>query len=207
MGEMNRIRNPYSAYNMNRRPRGKKYQTSDHKKAFRRISLIVKGGSIRAINKRLKFNRLPKLKRPKWSWKTGRFLPRAKIKMMWSPLPGNSDIPGNSPIYYYPGAKFIDIVGTSFFSNWPYWGKLNSFYNRFSRGKPFSLAEWGLNSDAPWFVDSLHRWCRNHSRCTSMVYYRGFDDGFDILNFPSSFYAMGNEQRRSIYPSAYPWQR
>jgi len=181
MGEANRLWNAYSAYNFRGHRRGSKHSFTDYKQAFRRIYTIVKGGSRRAISKQLKSLRMPGLR-----GRSKRLLPQPKVNVIWSPLPGNQGIRGNGPVSYWPGGRFVDTVGTSFFSAWPEWSSLNRFYRQFGRNKPFSISEWGLNSDDPGFASKLTYWCLRRSNCRSMVYYRGFDDGYELRNYPQS---------------------
>jgi hypothetical protein len=194
LGEVNRLRNPYGAFYPDGQPRDWKHNPQYYRQAFRRIALIVRGGDVAPRLRALGMPGLPrKLIR----------LPRAPVRIVWSPLPSNLGVPGNEPGRYWPGSSFVDLIGTSFFSAWPWWPTLNRFYRRFGTGKPFLLAEWGLNSDDPGFADRVLSWCQNKARCRALFFYRGFPgDQFDLRYRPESRRVL--ERRLSIGPYI-PW--
>jgi hypothetical protein len=199
LGESNRLWNNYSAFNSYRQSRGPRNTTSDYRQAFRRIYIIVKGGSRKNINQQLRKLGMPSIQVP-----TKRVMPRPSVQVVWSPLPNNQGIRRNAPRYFWPGKKYVDVVGTSFFSAWPFWSDLNAFYWNFNYRKPFMIAEWGLNSDDPRFAADLIRWCKARSRCKSMFYYRGFNDSYELRNFPRSADAIRAELKKPRLPEFYP---
>ena len=77
LSEMNNSNNPYSAYLGNGAPRGPAYTTAWFKKAWRRIALVVRGGSLTTINRKLRRLGLPPVR-------TGAGeLQAARVALMW----------------------------------------------------------------------------------------------------------------------------
>ena len=106
-------------------------------------------------------------------------LPVAPVSIMWAPLPaGSPRVKGNFPGNYWPGARWIDWVGTDFYSQYPYWRDLNRFYNaKRWRRKPFAIAEWAVAvEDDPRFVKQIVAWVARRPRVRMFVYYRGFGE-------------------------------
>ena len=63
---------------------------------------------------------------------------------MWVPqTEGSPAIAANAPRAYWPGGRYVDWVGTDFYSRFPNFDKLERFYDAF-RGKPFVFGEWAL---------------------------------------------------------------
>ncbi|MGN6258392.1 MAG: hypothetical protein ACTHN3_11685 [Solirubrobacterales bacterium] len=184
LGEPNRCLNVYAAYDCSGNSRGPEHSPRAYKRAFRRIYVIVHGGgTARAINRRLAEAGLPPLT------VNVRALPAAPVAIVWSPLPaGSPTTPQNRPKHFYPGSRWVDWVGTDFYSGYPEWKALTGLYRRFS-GKPFALTEWGVESgDDPSFVSKLFAWVGSHRRCKMMVYYQDFGDSssYRIQNYSAS---------------------
>ncbi len=178
LGEPNRCLNPWSPVNCDGSRKGGEHTAGWYKQAFRRIALIVRGGqTLAGLNVALARIGLPPLKRSKGPNPTA--LPAAPVSMIWSPLPGGSPrVRGNGPGNYWPGARFVDWVGTDLYSQYPVWKDLNRFFRgRHWRGKPFSLTEWAVaGEDDPRFVKRLIAWTVRRKRVRMLVYYRGFGD-------------------------------
>ena len=128
LGEPNRCLNVWSAVTCDGAPRGGEHTTGWNKQAFRRISTIVRGGNtIEGIIASLAVIGLPPVTRSKGPPPTS--LPAAPVSIVWAPLPaGSPRVKGNFPGNYWPGARWIDWVGTDFYSQYPYWRDLNRFY-------------------------------------------------------------------------------
>ena len=94
--------------------------------------------------------------------------------MVWVPQTrGTPDIPANMPIKYWPGPKYVDWIGTDFYSRYPNFHWLTDFYNAF-RGKPFVFGEWGMwGAENPGWVKTLFTWVRRHKRVRMMLYNQG----------------------------------
>jgi len=179
MAEMDAYWNDYSAFNANGTRRSADHSTAAYRQAWRRVTLILRGGTRRSINAALRKLHMPAL------GGSGN-LPAAPVAMVWVPqVAGAPDIAGNQPSDYYPGRRWVDWVGTDFYSKFPNFTGLTSFYNEF-RGAPFAFGEWGIwGADNPGFVDELFGWIGAHPRVRMLVYNQGYGDlAFDLRNFP-----------------------
>src|SRR4051812_45126622 len=157
MAEMNQANNGYSAFDRSGRSRGPAHSTTAFKQAWRRSTLILRGGDTAAIDAKLHALGLPGVE-------TGaEELPRPPIAMVWVPQTrGTPDIPANLPRAYWPGGSYVDWVGTDFYSRFPNFRWLDDFYRAFP-GKPFAFGEWALwGSDDPAFVSRLFGWIAGH---------------------------------------------
>ncbi len=195
MSEMNNSANPYSAYDRGGHFRGHRHSQGQFRKAFQRFSLIVRGGNVRRINRRLRKLHMPKIKGDYNNGKLPAELPRAKVAMMWvphsSPTP---NIGGQSPGRYWPGKRYVDWTGADIFSRDPNWGVLKGIYRHFAR-KPFVIGEYGLSAgDNPGFVKKLFGWSKRNKRSRMLIYYQGFakNDPYRIWHYPRAKRALRN---------------
>src|SRR3954466_13308622 len=178
-GEPNRCLNAWSAVECDGTQKGGEHTPGWYKQAFRRISTIVRGGqSLEGINATLAEIGLPPVQRSKGPPPPE--LPAAPVSIVWSPLPGGSPrVKGNFPGNYWPGRRWVDWIGTDFYSQYPVWKDLNRFYGAKQwRGKPVSITEWAVSgTDDPQFVKQLIAWTVKRPRVRMLVYYRGFGEG------------------------------
>jgi hypothetical protein len=184
LGEPNRCLNVYAAYDCAGSARGGGHSPRWYKLAFRRIYVIVHGGGRRSrIDARLARAGLPPLAGDVPG------LPKAPVAIVWSTLPaGSPTVPQNRPRHFYPGSRWVDWVGTDFYSDNQDWKSLAGLYRRFP-DKPFALPEWGVSQgDDPRFVSRLLTWVDRHRRCKMLVYYQDFGSSspYRIQNYPSS---------------------
>jgi hypothetical protein len=108
MAEMNQANNGYSAFDRSGRSRGPAHSTAAYRQAWRRSTLILRGGPVAAIDAKLHALRLPPVRTD------AEELPRPQIAMVWVPQTrGTPDIPANMPRAYWPGGAYVDWVGTS----------------------------------------------------------------------------------------------
>ncbi|HYN52206.1 MAG TPA: hypothetical protein VES62_14900 [Thermoleophilaceae bacterium] len=189
LSEMNNGNNPYSAYDLSGRSRGPAYATGQFKRAWRRLTLILRGGDAGAINAKLSKLGMPALR-------TGAAeLPRPKVALMWVPLSfGNPEIPKNHPKYFYPGGGYVDWVGTTWYSPYRATSAMNAIYNfpRWQR-KPFAFAEWGVwGADVPGFVNQFFGFMKSHPRVRMAVYYQSAElkQEFRLSTHPASRRAL-----------------
>ena len=168
LAEMNQAHSSYAAFNANGSSRGRSHSTAAFKQAWRRATLIIRGGPVATVNSRLRKLHLPPLRTARDR------LPQPQVAMVWVPQTrGTPDIPANMPAAYWPGGRYVDWIGTDFYSRYPNFDWLTQFYARF-RAKPFVLAEWALwGSDDPGFVRRLFGWVRAHPRVKMMLYNQG----------------------------------
>ena len=207
LGEPNRCLNPWTAVNCNGTQRGGEHTTGWYKQAFRRISLIVKGGlTLEQVNATLAEIGLPPVNRTKGPPPTT--LPPAPVAMIWSPLPGGSPrVKGNFPGNYWPGRPWVDWVGTDFYSQFPVWKDLNSFYGgKQWKGMPFAIAEWGVyGKDEPRFAKQLVAWTAKRPRVRMFVYYTGFgspaENTYDLSHYPRTTNTLRLKVRRPNFLS------
>jgi hypothetical protein len=198
--EMNQANNAYSAFNANGSSRGASNSTAAFRQAWRRTVLILRGGAVSVIDRRLHALHLPSVGTSLPA------LPMPKVSFMWAPqTAGTPDTPANSPAVYYPGTAYVDIVGTDFYSAFPNFRGLQALYAAY-RSKPFGFNEWAMwkNGD-PGFVRQLFAFVRSHRRIALMVYNEGLssDGPFRLKRFPA---ATGEIRRQLSSPRflAYP---
>jgi hypothetical protein len=203
LGEPNRCLNVYSSYDCAGKLRDVAHKPRWYRLAFRRIFIVVHGGGSRAkINARLGETGLPPLRAG------GGGLPGAPVAVLWSTLPaGSPTVPQNRPKYFYPGDKYVDWVGTDFYSDAQDWKALTGLYNRFSN-KPFAIPEFGISTgaDDPAYMDRLLGWVRGHKRCKMLIYYQDFGSAssYRIQNYPSSLTALSDALHHPVFPAFAP---
>jgi hypothetical protein len=188
MSEMNGSWNPYSAYSRSGHFRGKKHSQGQFIKAWRRFSIIVKGGDTSKMNRRLHHLGMRGIQGDyKHHGRLPKHLPRPKVAMMWvphsSPTP---NIRGQQPGRYWPGKRYVDWTGADIFSRAPNWSKLGSIYRHFG-SKPFVIGEYGLSAgDNPGFIKKLFGWSHRNKRSRMLIYYQGFaaGDPYRIWHYP-----------------------
>jgi hypothetical protein len=210
MPEMNGSWNPYGAFNANGSRRPSSHSTEQYRQAWRRFSIIVHGGTLKGINRRLHKLHMPRLLRARSEHArvyaragVGRNLAKPKVAMIWNPQTISSpNVKGNSPQAYWPGAQYVDWVAADIYSKYATPGvksALTSFYKRYS-AFPFAITEY-----APWdndskgaFVRWLFGWAKHHDRTRMLVYYRSvfFGSPFDI-----SRYSRAEQSLRKILNS------
>lgn len=212
LGEANRCLNAWSAVTCGGTPRGAGHTQHNYKQAFRRIAILVRGGGALAkINARLKAAGLPPVKRQGGPEPVS--LPAAPVSIVWSQLPGGSPpVRGNRPGDYWPGAAYVDWIGTDFYSRYPYWRLINRFYRKFSGRrfgrKPISLTEWAVSGvDDPKFIRQIFAWTHRRKRVRMLIYYRGFGEAgnqYRIGLYPRSLAALRQKLKQNRFPAFTP---
>jgi hypothetical protein len=205
LGEPNRCLNAWSAVNCDGTPKDGGHTTGWYKQAFRRIVAIVRGGqTLEGIDATLAEIGLPPVNRTKGPPPTT--LPAAPVSIIWSPLPGGSPrVKGNFPGNYWPGARWVDWVGTDFYSQYPVWEDLNRFYaaKQWKR-KPISITEWAVSGeDEPRFVKQFVAWTVRHPRVRMLIYYTGFstatENPYDLSLYPRTTNTLRLKLRRPTF--------
>ncbi len=165
------------------------------------------GGDVAAINARLAALRLPGVQTGAQS------IPQPQIAFVWAPMTGGApNISALRPQVYWPGRRWVDWVGTSFYSRFPNFTGLDRFYKDFALGKrkPFAIAEWAIwGSDAPGFADRLFDWIGAHKQ-VKMVHYNqgGQSDGiFRLGHYPASARVIRGRLAHARYLGYAPEQR
>src|SRR6476620_5960654 len=205
LGEPNRCLNAWTAVDCEGNQRGGEHTTGWYRQAFRRISAIVRGGqTLEGLNASLAEIGLPPVSRTKGPPPTE--LPAAPVSIVWSPLPGGSPrVKGNFPGNYWPGRRWVDWVGTDFYSEYPVWKDLNRFY----RGKqwkrmPIAMTEWAVSGeDDPRWGKQVVAWTVKHPRVRMLVYYQGFGPGnpYDLRLYPRTANTLRKKIRRPNFLS------
>ena len=134
------------------------------------------------------------------------------MSIIWSPLPGGSPrVKGNFPGNYWPGSRWVDWVGTDFYSQYPVWKDLNRFYGGAQwRGKPVAITEWAVSGvDEPRFVKQLVSWIVKRPRVRMLVYYDGFGPGNSTTSalYPRTTNTLRLKIRRANFLSVRRIQR
>jgi hypothetical protein len=210
MAEMNGHWNAYSAYNADGSARHHGHSTRWFRLAWRRFTLILRGGSRDRINHELLRMGLPRILRaksmddPVYEGGPGGIplpvpeqMPEPRVAMMWVPQSfGSPNIAGDQPEDYWPGGKYVDWVGLDIYSKFAgAFGEDVAFFNRWDRW-PFVIGEYG-----PWdndfggsFTGSLFRWAEAHERVKAMLYYRGVDpaNNYNVQYYPGAQKALRN---------------
>jgi hypothetical protein len=194
--EMDAYWNPYSAYNENGTFRGTDHSTQAFRQAWRRITLILRGGPVSTIDAKLQALRMPPVPAASPA------LPRAPVALLWVPqVWGAPDTPQNAPRAYYPGDGYVDWVGTDFYSEWPNWSGLDSYFQEFP-AKPFVFGEWAITgSDDPHFVSQLFAWVRAHPRVRILMYNQGYkvQGKLALEHYPASARTIARRLRSPLF--------
>jgi hypothetical protein len=197
LSEMNNGNNSYAPYDLSGRSRGPANSVAQLKSAWRRVALIMRGGDVAAIDAKLRGLRMPPVRTDAAE------LPRPPVALMWVPLTfGNPEIPKNHPRHFWPGAQYVDWVGTTWYSPFKATSAMQSFYSYpLWRSKPFAFAEWGVwGRDDPAFVRQFFGFVRTHPRVRMAVYYQSalLKPGFRLSAHPGS---------RAVLRRATRWRR
>ena len=186
LGEMNNCNNPYAAYSCSGGRRDRDHSAAAFKRAWKRAYLILRGGDVAAIDARLAALGLPAVQAGT------RTLPVPQVAFVWAPMTGGApNIRALRPAVYWPGSKWVDWVGTSFYSRFPNFTGLDRFYADFAgaRRKPFAIAEWAIwGAEAPALASRLFGWIASHRRVRMVQYNQGADAGgvFRLGRYPAS---------------------
>ena len=189
-GEMNGHWNAYCAYNTNGTPRGIAYSTANFRKAFARIYLIMHGGP--QVNAQLRQLRLPPV--------AGEVPPNPFVQVVWNPQGyGSPDLPGNTAQAYYPGDRYVDVVGDDLYDigGKAEWKSADALYKAHP-SKPYSFPDWGLwGLDDPKFVQQMATFVKSHPRTKLVAYFNAKPGSiFDLASKPKSLAAY----KRYILP-------
>jgi hypothetical protein len=180
LAEMNGHWNAYSAYEANGASRGTDHSTAMFRKAFARIYLAVHGGG--GVASALRRLGLPPFH--------GTLAENPFAEVIWNPQGyGSPDLRGNSAQAYYPGDRFVDVVGDDLYDirGKAEWAAADALYAAHP-SKPFAFPEWGLwGLDDPSFVRAMADFVRSHRRTVLISYYSGRPGSvFDLASKPAS---------------------
>ena len=200
MAEMNGYWDPYCAFNANGRSRGRAHSTREFRQAWRRIVIILRGGQLQSVNRQLTTLGMPPVRT------SAALLPEAPVAFIWNPqTAGDPDIAANSPSAYFPGARYVDWIGTDFYSKFPNWRGLNWFYRTYEdkfSSKPFMFGEWGMwGVDRPKFVRQFFRWVRSRRPVRMLMYFQGYNPSgvFNLGHYPRARSLISRELQSSRF--------
>ena len=184
-GEMNGHWNVYSAFTASGHAKPG-HSTASFRQAFARVYLIAHGGPLAIVNAALARLRLPPVRGSTLDLATNPF---PTLRVIWNPQGyGSPDIPANSAQAYYPGDRFVDVVGDDLYdirgkAEWP---AADALYKAHP-SKPFAFPEWGLwGLDDPAFVQRMHDFVLAHRRTELIAYFE---------SVPGSVFDLGDEAR------------
>lgn len=203
LGEANRCLNAWTAVDCDGEQRGGEHTPGWYKQAFRRIAAIVRGGqTLEGVNATLAEIGLPPVNRTAGA--EPELLPEAPVSIIWSQLPGGSPrVKGNFPGNYWPGGRWVDWVGTDFYSQFPVWKDLNRFVKgRFWRRKPVAVTEYAVSGeDEPRFIKQLVAWTVKRPKVRMLVYYTGFGEAnpYDLALYPRTRNTLRKKIRRANF--------
>ena len=196
--EMNAYWNPYSAFDASGRARGGSHSTAAFRAAWRRIALVLRGGAVARIDRRLAALGLPRV------GTTAAALPVPQVALMWVPqVAGAPDVRANAPGAYWPGRAYVDWAGTDFYSKFPNFAGLDRFASdRRWRRLPFVFGEWAIwGRDDPGFVRRFFDWVHAHRGVRMVVYNQGSraDGPFRLRHYPRALAALRAELRAPAF--------
>jgi hypothetical protein len=189
MAEMNHHRPFHAAFRENGAAKGSQYSPAAYRKAFARMYVILRGGPRGAIDAVLRRLGLPRLLGGDADLAEN---PATKLRIIWNPLAGGRPvIPANAPTRFYPGDRYVDVVGNDMYdSTGVFSAEKNEGLYRFSRrhGKPYALPEWGLvRIDDPKFVRYVCNFLKTHAGIELAAYYEAEGGSvYDLETKPSS---------------------
>jgi hypothetical protein len=173
MAEMNHHRPFHAAFRENGASKGPQYSPAAYRKAFARMYLILHGGPRGTIDAALRRLGLPGLQGGDSDLGENS---ASRLRIIWNPLGGGRPvIPANAATKFYPGDRYVDVVGNDMYdSTGVFSADKNEALFAFarSRGKPFSLPEWGLvRIDDPEFVRYVCTFVKTHAGVELVAYY------------------------------------
>jgi hypothetical protein len=192
--EMNNGNNPYSAYDLRGRPRGPGKSTRAFVAGWRRLAIVVRGGYVRTIDRRLR-----RIGQRPLSTDRER-LPRPKVALLWVPLSfGNPEVASNHPRHWWPGRWYVDWVGTTWYSPFRATSAMEAFYSypAWNR-KPFVFAEFAVwGAESPGFVSQAFDFARSHRRVRMLIYFQStaMKHEFRLSSHPRSRARLRQELR------------
>ena len=187
LAEMNGYWNSACAFNQNGSFRGDAHSTKNFRLAFRRIYTILHGGAVSTMNTRFHNWGVRRLQSSKTSLPANPF---PRLKVFWNPQGfGSPDIPANSAQAYYPGDRYVDVVGDDIYDkNGRYeYDAMVALYKAHPT-KPYAIGEFGLwGTDDPAFIRKIAYFLRNYKRTELAIYYESESGSiFDLSSKSSS---------------------
>jgi hypothetical protein len=210
MPEMNGHWSPWCAVTASGRSRGAAYSGKAFARAFKRIAIIMRGGSADELNLELKRAGLPAIKASLLAGGADGepgITASGNVKLLWNPQgEGSPNVGGNSPHAYWPGGGFVDYLGDDLYEirGRASWATMDALYKAYQ--KPFVIAEWApWGYDSPSFINKMFSWVRSHPRTIGLIYFnKGWSRGgstFSLGTKPRSLAAYRRAAGLAIFQS------
>lgn len=167
MAEMNNPKNLYAPRDPSGRPRGATHTPAWYKQAFRRVYLLLHGGTKAQLDAKLRALGLPPVRSDL------SVNPAPRLTVIWNPLAGLDSGPRPAE-EFYPGDAYVDMVGNDIFASRPGVAShaANEALYRAHPKKPYSLPEWGLDGiDDSGFIRTICAFLKNRPRTRLAAYY------------------------------------
>jgi hypothetical protein len=198
LSEMNNGANSYAAYDERGRSRGRAFTPGQFVRAWRRATLVLRGGGVPAIDAKLARLHLPPVRT------SAAALPRPPVSMQWVPLTGgNPEVARNDPARWWPGSRYADWVGTTWYSLFTRSGAFAHFMDRRPwRSKPFVFGEYGVwGAESPAFIGRFFGFVGAHRRVRMISYYQSalLKPAFRLSSHPRSRAALRRRLRSSRF--------
>jgi hypothetical protein len=182
--EMNGHWNAYCAYTASGRRKNAAHSTTSFRKAFARVYLLLHGGTTAQLDARLRVLGLPGVSH---DFERNPF---PTLRVIWNPQGyGSPNVPGNSAQAYYPGNRFVDVVGNDLYDigGKAEWAANDRLYAA-HKSKPYAFPEWGVwGIDDPAFVQRMGAWARSHGRLELLSWFESRPGStFDLADKPRS---------------------
>jgi hypothetical protein len=182
--EMNGHWNAYCAYRSDGSRKDASHSTAAFRKAFARVYLLLHGGTAQELNARLHRLGVPGVSHD------FAVNPYPTLRVIWNPQGfGSPNLPGNSANAYYPGNRYVDVVGNDLYDigGKAEWAANERLYKA-HRSKPYAIPEWGLwGLDDPAFVRRMAGWAKTHYRLQLLAWYESRPGSvFDLASKPRS---------------------
>ena len=205
MPEMNGHWSPWCAVTASGRSRGAAYSGKAFVRAFKRIAIIMRGGSAAELNLELRRAGLPSIKASLLAGAEPGITASGQVKLLWNPQgEGSPNVGGNFPRAYWPGAGYVDYLGDDLYEirGRASWSTMDVLYKTYR--KPFVIAEWApWGYDSPSFVNKMFSWVRSHPRTIGLIYFnKGWSRGgntFALKSKPRSLAAYRRQARLAVF--------
>ncbi len=179
LAEMNNPGTLYSPRDRQGRSRGPSHSPAQYVRAFRRVYLILHGGTAAELSAKLAAARLPGISRDV------PVNPASRLTIIWNPVAGIS-----LANEFYPGNTYVDMVGNDMYASTrgvASYTANEQLYRRHA-SKPYALPEWGLQGiDDETFVRRICTFLKTRARTRLAAYYEARPGSpFDLASKPKS---------------------
>ena len=189
LAEMNHFGSFHAAFREDGSSKGPQYSTAAYRKAFARMYVILHGGARAMIDAALRRLGLPALASAAGDLPAN---PPSKLRIIWNPLGGGAPvIPANAATNFYPGDRYVDVVGNDMYSSTgEFSGEKNETLYAFARahGKPFAFPEFGVvRGDFPELIRYICSFIRGHGHIELAAYFEAkADSPYDLASMTKS---------------------